>query len=696
MSKNGYPRPTCRRLRVYSLDPSLEQSLDTLDINTTVMSIRWEDLHPGPIGEYIEVIDYDPASGCYYTPIDLDDSGLLAQDGLTPFEGDPQFHQQMVYAVAMKTIANFEFALGRKMLWSPYVPRDAQGQRQGSDQFVRRLRIYPHALREANAYYSPQKKALLFGYFNARTKNPAQHLPGGVVFTCLSHDVVAHETTHALLDGQHERLLEPTNADVLAFHEAFADIVAIFQHFTMPDVLRHQIGKTRGDLGSSNLLAQLAVQFGRANARDALRDALENTAPDPSDLDTTHEPHERGAILVAAVFEAFVLIYRRRVADLLRISSGGTGVLAEGALHPDLVNRLAKEASRAAQHVLNMCIRALDYLPPVDLTFGDYLRALITCDYDLVRDDDLGYRVAFINAFSRRGIYPRDVRALSVSSLAWERPSDEACEFFKRLLPDPRVLKKMVDDWGQSPLGGGGALDPALMSAENPEQQLRAVVDRYLKTEPPGPTEECCADNEEIDRGILFSRSKYHAMLLHYFIKTKWELIQDEKRGEQEVYNTKQVAAWTGLKLAKGKKFSFEVHAVRPVHRVGPDGQLREHLLVIITQRLRKRLQLDPLPHEPGAAAAPEDDDASADNGLSFDFYGGCTLLIDSRAGCVRYCILKNIDNDNRQQRQEEFLRGRLDNAAFDARAQLGLSGGARREPLAMLHRTHGESEEWA
>ena len=50
---------------------------------------------------------------------------------------------------------------------------------------MQRLRIYPHALREANAYYSPTKKALLFGYFPAAVgtdgtgATPAQrlHLP---------------------------------------------------------------------------------------------------------------------------------------------------------------------------------------------------------------------------------------------------------------------------------------------------------------------------------------------------------------------------------------------------------------------------------------------------------------------------------------------------------------------------------------
>ena len=73
----------------------------------------WEEnLAAGPIGEYLEVIDVDPASDAVYLPVDLQKPALLAQDGLAPSEGNPRFHQQMTYTVAMRTIRNFELALG--------------------------------------------------------------------------------------------------------------------------------------------------------------------------------------------------------------------------------------------------------------------------------------------------------------------------------------------------------------------------------------------------------------------------------------------------------------------------------------------------------------------------------------------------------------------------------------------------------
>ena len=198
----------------------------------------------------------------------------------------------------------------------------------------------------------------------------------------------------------------------------------------MTEVLEAQIGGTRGNLEGESMLGSLAVQFGLATgARGALRSAIgtmqngkwTRLQPDPTAYDKVSEPHALGSILVAAIFDAFLAIYKTRTDDLLRIYTGGTGVLPAGAIHPDLVKRLAREASKAARHVLWICIRALDYVPPVDITFGEFLRAIVTGDTDLVADDPLDYRVAFVEAFRQRGIYPRDLQTLSIESLVWQR-----------------------------------------------------------------------------------------------------------------------------------------------------------------------------------------------------------------------------------------------------------------------------------
>jgi hypothetical protein len=353
----------------------------------------------------------------------------------------------------------------------------------------------------------------------------------------LSHDIIAHETTHALLDGLHRRFREPTNPDVFAFHEAFADIVALFQHFTVPEALRHQIAKTRGDLGRQNLLGELAQQFGQATGRyGALRSAIgefnrerqiwEPAKPTPQDYENAEEPHDRGAVLVAAVFDAFLSIHRRRSEDLIRLATGGTGVLTPGvALPVDLVNRLAEEASRTASHILNVCIRALDYCPPVDLSFGDYIRALITADRDLVPDDKLGYRVAFIEAFRRRGIYPRFVRNISPETLCWQGPEAE--------IAIEEGLQNMNLRWG---------LNIDRLAADQTSRENGQILHSYL-------------------RGNSVSNDDTLALGF-----------------DRDAPRSLQVGG------VAGKLRGFEVHSVRPVRRIGPDLQQRMDLVIEITQ----------------------------------------------------------------------------------------------------------------
>src|ERR1700730_15836690 len=226
MAALDYPKPPVRRLRVYAFDPHASTKLNTASFNVATIELPWEaawedELSPGPVNDYLEVIDVDPVSGQFYEPVDLNHPHLLAQDGLAPSEGNPRFHQQMVFAVAMKTIRTFERALGRKVFWAPH-----WSQKDNTYREVQKLRIHPHALREPNAYYSRDKKALLFGYF----RSSARDAGASWVFTALSHDIIVHETTHAILDGLHRRYGEATSPDSLAYHAAFADIVALLSH----------------------------------------------------------------------------------------------------------------------------------------------------------------------------------------------------------------------------------------------------------------------------------------------------------------------------------------------------------------------------------------------------------------------------------------------------------------------------------
>jgi hypothetical protein len=603
MTNSKLSHPPNRRLRVFAFDPSVSRRVDTSSINIVTIKLPWEEnVKIGPVDDYLEIVDYDPASQVFYPPIDLNDPYLLAQDGLTPSESNPLFHQQMVYAVARTTIDYFENALGRKALWSSH-----WNEHEKKEEPVERLRIYPHAMREANAYYSPEKKALLFGYFPASMTRPGEALPGEPVFTCLSQDIVAHETTHALLDGLHRRFAEPANEDLFALHEAFADIVALFQHFSYPDVLKHQIARTRGNLEAQNLLGELAYQFGQATGRyGALRSAIgkidpETRAwipiePDPHQILTTREPHLRGAILVAALFEAFLTIYKSRIVDLLRIASGGTGILPAGELHPDLVNRLAEEASKTAKHVLKICIRAMDYIAPVDADFGDFLRALVTADLDMVKDDTHQYRLAVIDAFRKRGIFPRDVRNLNEESLVWHAPNESEQAAFGNVFKDAARLRDLIPHW------------------------------------------ELTTNREMIFKSAQTSRRLVHSWFLEPSAQEAVKaagLVLDPNAPE---------AFYRGTDLIP----KLEVHSVRPARRIGPAGQTVIDLVIEMTQR--RRGYRDPEVQEAadrGAQPSPKPD---------FIYRGGCTLLVDPNTARVRYCVYKRILSKNRLERMRRYL----------------------------------------
>lgn len=614
--------PPYRHLRGYSLDPGFSTRLDTAGINEVVYRVPFEALEPGPVGEYIEVMDFDPASNTWYEPVDLGDEQIASQHGLAPSEGNPQFHQQFVYAVAMKTIRHFERALGRKIVWYPRVLKPKGKANDVKDvrwprEYVQRLRIYPHALRDANAYYDPDKTSLLFGYFAAADRAQGANYPGGLVFTCLSPDIVAHEMTHAILDSIHHRYLEDTNPDVAAFHEGFADIVALLQRFTFGELVEHQLAASRGRIDGYTVFGELATQFGEAleGNRGALRSMIGKwneknqwvpLEPSPSDYIDNVEAHDRGAVLVATVFDAFQRIYRHRTRDLLRIATSGTGVLPEGSISPDLVRRLAREAAEIAEHLLHICIRALDYCPPNDISFGSYLRALITADLDIAPEDENGYRVALIEAFRARGIFPRGVNTLSIESLCWNRP-----DFTEKQRDTVHYIAK----------------------------RLKPLITALVET----------TDRAELYKRSRAAQAKLNALLVgkeHLYPGDDWEQFLNDlgltSRPVSELFGKDSANVRFLRDDTPDNRYvpRIEVHTIRPAFRAGREGRQIEQVVVTLTQRVTADIG------GPGQRKR-------------MVFRGGCSLVLSlGDLNTVEYVILKNIKSYDRFCRQAAYVNG--------------------------------------
>lgn len=365
--------------------------LEGRKILTAEVDVLYEDLEPGPIGARVHIVDYDASTRTLYRPAQIA-AGDAPKPTNATIRGDPAFHAANVYGLVAHTLARFERALGRRVDWSFR---------------AHQLKVVPHAFEEANAFYSREGEALLFGYYRS------DH---GLVHLCLSHDIVVHETTHALLDGLRWSFMKPSSADQAAFHEAFADIVALLSVFSLKDVLGllldreaerrdappgliHKSSLTLDRLkGSvlSGLADEMEPESGVARV-NALRRSVEiKPAADLLDREEFREPHRRGEILVAAVMHAFLDIWSRRIGTL-------------GTIEDDYIDRarVCEDGADVADLLLTILIRALDYTPPIHIDFSDYLAALLTADTELRGGNDrYRLRATLKSSFGQYGITP--------------------------------------------------------------------------------------------------------------------------------------------------------------------------------------------------------------------------------------------------------------------------------------------------
>lgn len=312
----------------------------------------------GPVTESVAVLDFDGESG-----------GLSASAKFEPPEKDKilgkyqvnenaissrEFNQVSVFATVVKTMRMFERpdVIGRKIVWAFDAPQ---------------LLIVPRAGEMANAYYERESHSLQFFYFNSETTSTAKRL-----YSSLSHDIVTHEAAHAIFDGIAPDLYNAITPQSLALHEAISDLTAFVMSVDSPTLRTTVLEQTRGELWQQTAFSRVAEEFGGAleHGRGYLRSLWNQKTLIKNDKSVDQygepnrvshsEPHDLSQVLTGALYAVFINSYKEIWNR--RFSDSGKALIVSMSLFRRII------------------FRALDYLPPGDVSFADYGRAALAAD----------------------------------------------------------------------------------------------------------------------------------------------------------------------------------------------------------------------------------------------------------------------------------------------------------------------------
>lgn len=362
------PAPEAATVTLQYMVTDLETASSGSTEEKILEGFRYKSADPllnGPVSRRVAVVDIDPETGKvvlgarFLPPSKGRKIGRYSIKNPNDFRAK-DFQQVSVFGAVLKTMAMFEESdvLGRPLKWA------FDGEQ---------LLVVPRAGRMANAFYHRGSRSLQFFFFDTMVAGAKT-----TVFTCLSPDIIAHEATHAILDGIAPDLYDAISPQSLALHEAIADLAAVI--FALrTSALRDRVLKlSNGDLKRAGAFNEIAKQFGTAlaGADEALRNLYNEASLSPHwGKQVRREPHDLSTVLSGA-------LYRLLVADHDKVK---TAIV--DALDPQPANReeaLYSASGKAlfisGEKFKRIVFRALDYLPPGEISFADYGRALIAAD----------------------------------------------------------------------------------------------------------------------------------------------------------------------------------------------------------------------------------------------------------------------------------------------------------------------------
>lgn len=285
------------------------------------------------------------------------------------------FNRASVLATILKTMALFEneSVLGRRLTWAFDGPQ---------------LLVIPRAGKWANAFYQRETRSLQFFYFpKARTAGAQEEM----VYTSLSREIIAHETAHAILDGIAPDLYHASTPQSLALHEALADLTAAVLSFKSRVLAEAVLKETKGEIDKPSEFSCIAREFGREHSgTDALRElydkeiTLENTRS---------EPHYLSVVLSSALYEFMLSEYRPHwESEHKKFKATNERLIQEGK-PPKYEDPLVSSSGRAlaitTAEFERAILAALDFLPPGEVSFADYGRAIIAGQTNLINHPDI-------------------------------------------------------------------------------------------------------------------------------------------------------------------------------------------------------------------------------------------------------------------------------------------------------------------
>jgi hypothetical protein len=407
------------RVPVFIQDPLL--ALENPLLGVQVIWVRLEPgLGDGPTSARVAVVDFNGASqtlrlpviwdkkaGWFYIPQEAGHPGVRLPDGkdipnvdekkkypekylpackefIDAVVDNPYYHQLNVWAVVQRTLEFYEepWALGRPVPW-------------GFD--GNRLLVVPHAGYDENAYYDQHSKSLQFYYYG----DQADH--GN---TCLSHDIIAHETGHAILDGIRPLYNQLSSIQTGAFHEFIGDLTAILLALFNDDI-RHLVAEQTAKNEQAPLLADIGEQLGKElDGRGYIRTAFSDKKMNDEEIKESLSPHLVSEVLTAAMYEILIKIaakYLEKDSALREKLKTGTITPEQAGLPMDEVTP-AKALWWAAERFRQVALQPLDLCPPADIQFLDYAQAVLRNDLLTNPVDRRGFRPLMLDVFHRRGL----------------------------------------------------------------------------------------------------------------------------------------------------------------------------------------------------------------------------------------------------------------------------------------------------